>query len=205
MDEALGIPGRSGRRRIRRRRRCRRSITATRSSTATWWWSARAPAAGRRRGALGGLDVVVVEAGGYWSEEDFDGAELSGYARMYLNGGGVATDDQSIGLLAGSCLGGGTVVNYTWCFRPPDFVREDWQGGSGCRTGRAVRRQPRRGLGPDRDQSESSIPSARDHAMRAGLEQRVGLAGDAAQLQGLRGGGAGCATTAARSGPSSRR
>jgi len=60
-----------------------------------------------------GLDVVVVEAGGYWSEEDFDGAELSGYARMYLNGGGVATDDQSIGLLAGSCLGGGTVVNYT--------------------------------------------------------------------------------------------
>jgi len=123
--------------------------------------------------AAAGLDVVMVEAGGYWSEEDFDGAELSGYARMYLNGGGVATDDQSIGLLAGSCLGGGTVVNYTWCFRPPDFVRSDWQERFGLSDW----------AGPDFDQSldavwdrisissESSIPSARDHAMRAGLEQ----------------------------------
>ena len=122
--------------------------------------------------AAAGLDVVVVEAGGYYSEEDFDGAELSGYARMYLNGGGVATDDQSIGLLAGSCLGGGTVVNYTWCFRPPDFVREDWRNRFGLSDW----------AGQDFDDSldavwerisissESSIPSLRDHAMRDGLE-----------------------------------
>jgi choline dehydrogenase-like flavoprotein len=123
--------------------------------------------------AAAGLDVVVVEAGGYYSEEDFDGAELSGYARMYLNGGGVATDDQSIGLLAGSCLGGGTVVNYTWCFRPPDFVRADWEDRFGLSDW----------AGQDFDDSldavwdrisissESSIPSLRDHAMRNGLEQ----------------------------------
>ena len=123
--------------------------------------------------AAAGLDVVVVEAGGYYSEEDFDGAELPGYARLYLNGGGVATDDQSIGLLAGSCLGGGTVVNYTWCFRPPDFVREDWKQRFGLSDW----------AGQDFDDSldavweriaissESSIPSARDHAMRAGLEK----------------------------------
>ena len=123
--------------------------------------------------AAAGLDVVVVEAGGYYSEEDFDGAELPGYARLYLNGGGVATDDQSIGLLAGSCLGGGTVVNYTWCFRPPDFVREDWKQRFGLSDW----------AGQDFDDSldavwerisissESSIPSARDHAMRAGLDK----------------------------------
>src|SRR4051794_4734794 len=123
--------------------------------------------------AAAGLDVVVVEAGGYYSEEDFDGAELAGYARLYLNGGGVATDDQSIGLLAGSCVGGGTVVNYTWCFRPPDFVRQDWNDRFGLADW----------AGPDFDasldavweriavSSESSIPSARDHAMRAGLEK----------------------------------
>jgi long-chain-alcohol oxidase len=123
--------------------------------------------------AAAGLDVIVVEAGGYWAEEDFDGAELSGYARMYLNGGGVATDDQSIGLLAGSCLGGGTVVNYTWCFRPPDFVRKDWEDRFGLSDW----------AGRDFDDSldavwerlsissESSIPSLRDHAMRNGLEQ----------------------------------
>ena len=103
--------------------------------------------------ASAGLDVVVVEAGGYWSEEDFDGAELSGYARMYLNGGGVATDDQSIGLLAGSCLGGGTVVNYTWCFRPPDFVREDWKQRFGLRdwAGSDFDDSLDVGLGPDLD------------------------------------------------------
>jgi long-chain-alcohol oxidase len=123
--------------------------------------------------ASAGLDVVVVEAGGYFSEEDFDGAELMGYARLYLNGGGVATDDQSIGLLAGACLGGGTVVNYTWCFRPPDFVRSDWEERFGLSDW----------AGQDFDDSldavweriaissESSIPSARDHAMRAGLEK----------------------------------
>jgi long-chain-alcohol oxidase len=132
--------------------------------------------------ASAGLDVVVVEAGGYYSEEDFDGAELSGYARMYLNGGGVATDDQSIGLLAGACLGGGTVVNYTWCFRPPDFVRADWKDRFGLSDW----------AGPDFDDSldvvwdrisissETSIPSLRDHAMRNGLE-RLGWHSEAMQ------------------------
>ena len=122
--------------------------------------------------AAAGLDVVVLEAGGYFSEEDFDGAELSGYARMYLNGGGVATDNQSIGLLAGSCLGGGTVVNYTWCFRPPDHVRAEWKERFGLGEW----------AGQDFDDSldavwerisvseESSIPSERDHAMRRGLD-----------------------------------
>ena len=72
---------------------------------------------------------------------------------MYLNGGGVATDDQSIGLLAGSCLGGGTVVNYTWCFRPPDFVREDWKERFGLSdwAGRDFDSSLDAGLGADRD------------------------------------------------------
>jgi long-chain-alcohol oxidase len=123
--------------------------------------------------AAAGLDVVVVEAGGYFSEEDFDGAELSGYARLYLGGGGVATDDQSMGLLAGSCLGGGTTVNYTWCFRPPDHVRADWKERFGLDDW----------AGQDFDDSldavwerlsinaENSIPSPRDDAMRAGLNE----------------------------------
>jgi long-chain-alcohol oxidase len=123
--------------------------------------------------ASAGLDVVVMEVGGYYSEEDFDGAELSGYGRLYLNGGGVATDDQSIGLLAGSCLGGGTTVNYTWCFRPPDHVRQEWKDRFGLDDW----------AGKDFDDSldavwerigvssETSIPSARDYAMRKGLDK----------------------------------
>src|SRR5689334_7620094 len=76
--------------------------------------------------AAAGLDVVVLEAGDYYDDADFDGAELGGFQRLYLNAGGSATHDQSVGLLAGECLGGGTVVNYTTSFRTPDDIREEW-------------------------------------------------------------------------------
>ena len=118
-----------------------------------------------------GFDVVVVEAGGYFSEEDFDGAELDGFVRLYLGGGGIPTPDQSIGLLSGSCLGGGTTVNYTWCFRPPDHVRREWQDRFGLDEW----------AGKDFDDSldavwdrirvnpENSPPSRRDLRFREGL------------------------------------
>jgi long-chain-alcohol oxidase len=76
--------------------------------------------------ANAGLDVVVVEAGSYHAEDYFAGRELDGLQSLYLNGGGLATDDQSLSLLAGSCVGGGTVVNYTTSFRTPARVRAEW-------------------------------------------------------------------------------
>jgi len=73
-----------------------------------------------------GKDVIVLEAGGYYDDADFDGAELAGYQRLYTEGGSTATVDHSVGLLAGECLGGGTVVNYTTSFRTPDDIRAEW-------------------------------------------------------------------------------
>lgn len=73
-----------------------------------------------------GKDVIVLEAGGYYDDADFDGAELGGYRRLYTEGGFAATADHSVGLLAGHCLGGGTVVNYTTSFRTPDEIRAEW-------------------------------------------------------------------------------
>ena len=72
-----------------------------------------------------GLDVVVVESGDYYDDQDFDGSELGAITRYYM-AAPTATHDQSVGLLAGSCLGGGTVVNYTTSFRTPDDVRAEW-------------------------------------------------------------------------------
>jgi long-chain-alcohol oxidase len=76
--------------------------------------------------ASAGLDVVVLEAGDYYDDADFDGAEFEGWARLYEQGGSTATRDHSVGLLAGACLGGSTVVNYTTSFRTPDDVRAEW-------------------------------------------------------------------------------
>ncbi len=80
-------------------------------------------AAGVLAGA--GLDVIVVEAGDYYDDRDFEGSELGAFTRFYM-GAPNATHDQSVALLAGACLGGGTVVNYTTSFRTPDDVRAEW-------------------------------------------------------------------------------
>jgi long-chain-alcohol oxidase len=123
--------------------------------------------------AQAGLDVVIVEAGRYFSEKDFDGAELSGFDRLYLNGGGMASADGSVGLLAAQGLGGTTLVNYTFSFRTPDNVRREWAEEHGVR---AVATD-------DFDSSldavwerigvnaEHSVPSRRDETIRAGLDK----------------------------------
>jgi long-chain-alcohol oxidase len=118
--------------------------------------------------AAAGLDVVVLEVGGYWSERDFDGGERAGLRRLYRGGGAAATDDQGVGLIAGACLGGGTVVNYSTSFRTPDDVLEEWEGLG----------FPSAELGPALDavcdrlgvNSEHNLPSRRDQVMRRGLD-----------------------------------
>jgi choline dehydrogenase-like flavoprotein len=76
--------------------------------------------------AAAGLDVVVLEAGNHHEAGDFDGGQLTGLTRLYLQAGAAATHDHSVALLAGACLGGGTTVNFTSCFRTPDTVRAEW-------------------------------------------------------------------------------
>ena len=76
--------------------------------------------------AAAGKEVVVLEAGGYFDDADFDGAELEGFQKLYTECGFASTRDHSVGFLAGECLGGGTVVNYCTSFRTPDEIREEW-------------------------------------------------------------------------------
>jgi long-chain-alcohol oxidase len=73
--------------------------------------------------AAAGLDVVVLEAG---EMPEFSGDELDSLRRLYLEGAASATEDQSLDFLAGSCLGGGTTVNWTTSLRTPDDVRDEW-------------------------------------------------------------------------------
>jgi choline dehydrogenase-like flavoprotein len=81
--------------------------------------------------ATAGADVVVLEKGDYHSESDFSHLEAEATRDMYLYGVTIATVDRSVRIIAGSTLGGGTVVNYATSFRPPDFVLEQWARQSG--------------------------------------------------------------------------
>jgi choline dehydrogenase-like flavoprotein len=76
--------------------------------------------------ASGGRSVVVLEMGGYRNEADFKQLELPGMFELYLGGGLAASEDGSIAVLAGSTLGGGTVVNYMNCIRTPAHIRREW-------------------------------------------------------------------------------
>ena len=80
-----------------------------------------------------GRKVIVLEAGSDWQSEDFDQREAIGTRELYLDRGTTTTGDLSVALLAGSGLGGGTIVNWQSCFRTPDAILEEWADSSGCR------------------------------------------------------------------------
>src|SRR3977135_1636311 len=93
------------------------------------WWRGGGGAGGGVVGgelAAAGKSVVVLEEGGYYNEADFNQLELAMMKKLYFQGGFAATADASIALIAGGCLGGGAVVNYTTSFRTPDWLRQEW-------------------------------------------------------------------------------
>jgi choline dehydrogenase-like flavoprotein len=73
-----------------------------------------------------GLNVVVLEAGGYFHESDFKQLELWAFQNLYWRGGYTPTADGTVSLAAGATLGGGTTVNWNNCVRTPAWVREQW-------------------------------------------------------------------------------
>jgi choline dehydrogenase-like flavoprotein len=81
--------------------------------------------------AARGWQVAVLEKGEYLEEDDFDQREVATLQRAYLGAGLLATADRGITLLAGSCLGGGSLVNFTTSFRTPEAVRAEWEALTG--------------------------------------------------------------------------
>src|SRR3989442_12931552 len=71
--------------------------------------------------------VVVLERGQVRTERTFDGRELNGFASLFLDRGIASTEDKAIAVLAGSAVGGGTVVNWSTSLRLPPMVRNEWR------------------------------------------------------------------------------
>ncbi len=81
--------------------------------------------------ATAGLDVVVLESGGYFDQADFNQYELWAYENLYLRGGPFLTAEGNVTLLAGHTLGGGTTVNWSNSVLPPMQVRRQWEAEHG--------------------------------------------------------------------------
>ena len=156
--------------------------------------------------AAAGRDVLVIEAGAYVPETEMTGRELDGFDRLYLDHGLTSTADLGVAILAGSTLGGGTVVNWATCFAPPEWLRAGWaarhglEGFDGPDTASDVAvLETELGVAPP-----PGIPP-KDRAI---LEAAAGLGWDAAPLMRDADGcgdcgacGFGCRRAAKRSGP----
>jgi choline dehydrogenase-like flavoprotein len=76
--------------------------------------------------AQAGLDVLMIEEGGYYTSADFTMREKDCVPRLYQEDGTRSTADASIALLQGRAVGGTTVVNWTTSFRTPEDVVAHW-------------------------------------------------------------------------------
>jgi len=77
--------------------------------------------------AEAGKDVIVLEKGVHKQGGEISQSESEAYADMYETRGLLDSYDGSVGILAGSCMGGGTAVNWNGSFRMPDYVFDGWQ------------------------------------------------------------------------------
>lgn len=81
--------------------------------------------------AEAGRSVVVLEKGENPAAEKFTQVEGDMLNTFYLDAGLMMTQSGSLPILAGSALGGGTVINYTTSFPLPAPAREEWARRSG--------------------------------------------------------------------------
>ncbi|MCM3878353.1 MAG: GMC family oxidoreductase N-terminal domain-containing protein, partial [Thermoanaerobaculia bacterium] len=78
--------------------------------------------------AASGARVILLEEGGYFTRKaDFHMQEAEAYPKLYQEHGNRATDDLSITILQGRGVGGGTLVNWTTCFRTPEATLAHWR------------------------------------------------------------------------------
>jgi choline dehydrogenase-like flavoprotein len=77
--------------------------------------------------AEAGVDVVVVEEGGYHPTESFTAENLRALRTLYRDGGaGLALGRPPVVFAEGRCVGGSTVVNGGMAWRTPPHVLRRW-------------------------------------------------------------------------------
>ncbi len=76
--------------------------------------------------AQAGLRVVVLEAGPVFEPVAARQRELEAFAEIYLEAGLCSSDDLSVSILAGACVGGGTAVNWSTSLRLPPALAAQW-------------------------------------------------------------------------------
>jgi long-chain-alcohol oxidase len=120
--------------------------------------------------AEAGKSVVVLEKGENPTTERFTQVEGDMLNTFYLDAGLMMTQSGSLPILAGSALGGGTVINYTTSFPLPEPTRAEWarRSGLGLFTSPAFDASLRRVSERVGVTTEYSDPAPRDQLLEKG-------------------------------------
>ena len=74
-----------------------------------------------------GLNVILLEMGGYNTSRDFNQREEDMYPLLLAEQGASSTGDYSINVIHGKGVGGSTVHNTGLCYRTPKEILELWE------------------------------------------------------------------------------
>jgi long-chain-alcohol oxidase len=120
--------------------------------------------------AEAGRSVVVLEKGENPRAERFTQVEGEMLNAFYLDAGLMMTQSGSMPILAGSALGGGTVINYTTSFPLPAASRAEWarRSGLGLFAGERFEESFRRVSERVGVTTEYSEPAPRDQLLEKG-------------------------------------
>jgi len=78
--------------------------------------------------AEGGLEVVILEEGGYYQSKDFSLDPGKATAMLYRDAGASAIMGKpNIFFQEGRCVGGSTVINGGMCWRTPEKILQRWR------------------------------------------------------------------------------
>jgi len=77
--------------------------------------------------AEAGVETVVLEEGGAFGARDFTQREDEMFPALYRDGSQQLTEDGTINVLQGSCVGGSTVINMSDCVPAPPEVYAHWR------------------------------------------------------------------------------
>ncbi len=78
--------------------------------------------------AESGLDVVILEEGGYYTSQEFNQKPTAMIPKLYRDAGGsVIIGNPVIAFAEGRCVGGSTVINGGMCWRIPERILKRWK------------------------------------------------------------------------------
>lgn len=75
-----------------------------------------------------GFNVLVLEKSGYYNKQEFaKWREIEALGKAFDKAGMLSTVDANFAIFAGSCVGGGSTINWSASFETPTHVLQDWQ------------------------------------------------------------------------------